>query len=253
MSEKSVSLGILDDRPEDREHLREILMKYGAANGIRVYVRTFGTGDEFLREYEPYLYTAVFLDIYLEQGTGIEVAEEIRTQDPDTLLIFMTISEDHRADGFRVHAFDYLEKPLSPEDVYRVMDDILRRSTAVIPSLTFSSGRKEYQIPYSEIEAVCTSGHYLDITDRFGETYRTRMTFSGVSELLLADRRFLMIIRGVVVNMDYIEGFENGTCHLAGDLHIPCNRRKERQLERIWQNYMFVKMRRETMEKGWNA
>lgn len=253
MNERSIHLGILDDRQEDRERLHTILTEYGAVNGIRVHVSSFAAGEELLKNYEPYLYTAVFLDIYLEQGTGIEVAREIRKRDPDTLLIFMTISEDHRAEGFRVHAFDYLEKPLLPEEVYRVMDDILRCSTAVIPCLTFSSSRTEYRIPYSEIVAVCTAGHYLDITDRFGETYHTRMTFSGVSELLLEDRRFLLIIRGVVVNMDYVEAFGDGTCHLTGDLHIPCNRRKEKQLERIWQNYMFAKMRREAMEKGGNA
>lgn len=109
MNERSIHLGILDDRQEDRERLHTILTEYGAVNGIRVHVSSFAAGEELLKNYEPYLYTAVFLDIYLEQGTGIEVAREIRKRDPDTLLIFMTISEDHRAEGFRVHAFDYLE------------------------------------------------------------------------------------------------------------------------------------------------
>jgi len=66
-----------------------------------------------------------------------------------------------------------------------------------------------------------------------------------VANPLGEDKRFLLVNRGVLVNMDYILHFDGGTCVMTGEVIFPVNLRKSKLMEQTWQNYMFTKVRNE--------
>ena len=72
------------------------------------------------------------------------------------------------------------------------------------------------------------------IHSRRKKVYRTRMTLSSVWSQLEPDGRFLQILRGVVVNMDYITDIADNTCRLQGDLLLPVSIRNRDRVERLW-------------------
>ncbi|MGI6721986.1 MAG: LytR/AlgR family response regulator transcription factor [Anaerovoracaceae bacterium] len=240
-----LNIAIVYDRKDDREELSNILRAYAATVGEKLSIKHFESAETLLDNYQPFLYTIIFLDIYMSGMTGMQAAEAIRETDGDTILIFLTTSKEHRADALHNHAFDYLEKPTDRAQVFRIMDDILRRKTSLEDSLTFSMNRIPYTICYRDIMAVSSSSHSVLIYDKEGREYRPRLSFTGISEELLKDRRFLPIIRGVIVNMDFIQDFRNGVCFLERKMEFPCNLRKEKQLIQTWQNYNFQKLRNE--------
>ena len=244
-----MNIAIVDDAQNEIDNLKSILMDYASIHQLDIKLNCFPSAEKLLADYRPFQYTVIFMDIYMEEMTGIQAAEHIRSVDSDTLLVFLTTSMEHMPDAFRCHAFDYIPKSAGSEQIFRVMDDILKKITVSVPRLTFSSDRKNYSIPYGDIVAIRTSDHYLEITERSGTTYHPRMTFSSVSELLASDNRFLQIIRGVLVNMDYIINFKDGSCYLEGDIHLPINVRNKQKIEQIWKNYVFNKIRHESAER----
>ena len=240
-----MNIAIVEDNREDREALEALLRSYAAIHRADFETTHFSDAGLLLSAYQPLQYTVIFLDIFLEGTSGLEAANEIRRQDKDTILIFITTSDEHQADALHVHAFDYITKPISQEDIYRVMDDILSQYTAAdTRRLTFTSSRKEYSLAYSEI------ANYQEILDKYGESYKTRMTFSAVSGELAQDSRFLRILRGIFVNMDYVTGFRDGTCLLYNSPPLPLNVRYARQIEQVWKNYTFSKLRTEALRSG---
>lgn len=245
-----MNIAIVDDMEQERTRLRDILRDYAAVTGMDLELNCFACADALLKDYRPLTYTVIFMDIFMDGTGGMEAAEKIYAADSDTLLIFFTSSEDYMSRAFLVHAFDYIRKPFDAERIFRVMDDILKKRTAETKRLAFSSDRRDYLIPYSEIMAVRTFDHYLEITTGKGMTYRTRMTFAAAANQLSEDRRFLPILRGVLVNMDYILHFSGGTCYLEGGLHLPINVRNSKKIERTWRNYVFAKIRNESMERS---
>ena len=245
-----MNIAIVDDLNEERENIKKLLLSYAETNKQEFNIQEFSSAEELLADYQPLLYTVIFLDIFMDGQTGLSAAEQIRRSDTDTFLVFLTTSAEHLSDAFMARAFDYILKPADPGRVFRVMDDILKRTLADEKRLSFSCNREDYSLSYSDIMAVCTSDHYLVITDRRGTSYTTRMTFSTISDLLLQDSRFLTIIRGVLVNMEYIIDLKGGTCHMEHDLHLAYGLRQEKKLIHIWQNYMFAKLRKEAMERG---
>lgn len=243
-----MNVAVVDDRTEEREKLKRLLAEYAAESGTELRVSGFPDAESFLESYQPYLYTVIFLDIYLDGMTGLDCAEQIRRIDRDSALVFLTTSEEHRADAFSVHAFDYLCKPVGRDRLFRMMDEVLRRD-ADSQSLCFNGGHGEVRLNYGDVVSVSSDGHYLEIRSGGGEVYKTRMLFSAAQELLCRDARFLPILRGVLVNMDYIRGFDKGVCRLDDGVSLPLNLRSQKALEQRWQNYLFARLRREAMEK----
>lgn len=182
--------------------------------------------------------------------TGIEAAEKIRQTDSSVILIFLTTSEEHRADAFRCHAYDYLVKPVQKKSLFRTMDDILRLNTAPeAEQLMFSSQRRSYSIAYADLVFIRTESNetnYLEISECSGSIYRTRMTFSMVKDILSKDRRFLQIQRGVLINLEHLAFIKDTCCVMDNGQSLPISVKKEKEIRQIWQNYMFDNIRRQS-------
>ncbi len=242
-----MNIAIIDDAAEEIKEVTALLKQYAALNQIEIEIDRFSCAEAFLKKYRPLLFTVIFMDIYMEGMTGIEAAERIRETDRSVALIFLTTSEEHRPDAFRCHAYDYLTKPVQKDSLFRTMDDLLRiRTETGGQKLIFSSNRREYSLPYSEITCVRTESNgsnYLEIMDAFGNSYRTRMTFSSVSRQLTEDSRFILLQSCVLVNLEHIALLKENCAVLAGGEQLPFSGRKAREIRRVWQNYMFANIR----------
>ena len=251
----NMNIAVVDDISEERKDLICALNDYAVSSGISIDFREFGSAEELLDGYRPYLFTVIFMDIYMDGMTGIEAAEKIRSMDRRALFIFLTTSDAHMARALKLHAFDYLEKPATRERIFSVMDDLLEQHTQSIsaeePRLSFISGRNEVSLPYRDIVLICTSDrNYLDITDSKGNTYKTRLTFREAENRLSADDRFLTMNRGVIANMDYISGISKGICHIKDGEQIPINLKGSEEIGQIWTNYKFNQIRLDQRKMG---
>lgn len=63
----------------------------------------------------------VFLDIRMPRESGLELAHGLAQQAAPPLVIFVTAYDTHAVDAFRVHALDYLLKPLDDADLARAL------------------------------------------------------------------------------------------------------------------------------------
>ena len=247
-----MNIALTDDLPREREKIRRIVRDYAAAKRVRIDVSPFGSAEELLRDYRPFQYTAVFLDIYMDGMDGIDAARRIKEADRDAMIVFLTSSKEHMPDAWRLHVFEYVEKPITEEKLFPVLDDILCRVTPTsVPHFSFFSQGTERSVSYDDLVMVGTdTPNYLEVTDRSGEMRQTRMTFAEASDILLKDKRFLLVRRGVIVNMAFIENFDNSRCFLSAASSVPISPRNRKKLEQSWNNYLLDKIREEHPRGG---
>ncbi len=242
-----MNIAIIDDVPDEIKEVTALLKQYAALNQIEIEIDRFSGAEAFLKKYRPLLFTVIFLDIYMEGMTGIEAAQRIRETDSSVALIFLTTSEEHRADAFRCHAYDYLTKPVQKDSLFRTMDYLLRIQTETEgQKLLFSSNRREYILPYSEIKSIRTESNgsnYLEIMDVSGNTYRARMTFSSVSRQLMEDSRFILLQPCVLVNLEHIAMLKENCAVLVGGEQLAFSARRAKEIRHVWQNFMFANIR----------
>ncbi|MCR4642781.1 MAG: LytTR family DNA-binding domain-containing protein [Lachnospiraceae bacterium] len=240
-----MNIAIVDDEKKESGALEEVLREYVSANGNKAVIDIYESAEEFLGQYEPFMYTVIYLDIYMKGMSGVDAAARIREKDAEALIVFVTSSADHMQEALKLHAYDYVEKPVEKERVFHLMDDIMRRRADGTKGIDFVSERQEHHLPFDDIISLCANGHSVEIVDKEGNHYQPYVTFASLEKPLSADKRFLTINRGVIVNMDCIQGFAGGLCRMNNGESFPAKQKSFRQLEQIWQNYMFCRLRDE--------
>ena len=243
-----MNIAIVDDEQDQINSLTSLLKEYAAINRLEITLSPFHSGEELLSGYHPYAYTALFLDIYMEGMSGIEAAKKLLLKDRSAIIVFLTSSDEYMPEAFSLHTYDYIPKPANKERIFRVMDDILMRVTEGINDkmLTIKDISYDVSIPYGRILSIRTSKpNYLDIYVISGEEYHARMTFSEAAKTVSQDNRFLLIMRGCLVNMDHIDRIMGGSCIMNDGSVLPVNLRSERELSETFNNYTIDRIRNE--------
>lgn len=99
----------------------------GFLSGAHTVVGTAGTAEraiELTRETDP---DVVVMDLRLEEGTGIEATEEIKSSRPETTIIVSTVSVDQeiRQRVFEAGAEGYLNKPYTKAELLDAIEENL--------------------------------------------------------------------------------------------------------------------------------
>ena len=112
---------VIDDEVLAAEHISRLLRK----SGFTVYC--FTNPFEAL-EYDPIRYADVFyLDIEMPEISGLKLAENIRDVNMDCEIVFITGHNQYALEAFDVSALDYLLKPVTPGQVERSIERIIKR------------------------------------------------------------------------------------------------------------------------------
>lgn len=238
-----MNIAIVDDMLMEIELLKEILADYNASHTVELTVDSFQSVNSFLEAFRPYSYSLIFMDIYMDEMSGVDATREIRKVDRDVPLVFLTTSSNHMPEAFSFHAYDYITKPATPARIYQLMDDITKlNGDSEDMYFDFVIDHINHHLAYSDIMAIRTTvANYLEIIDKDGNAYKIRQTFSAVSEMFEYDSRFLLLLRGILVNMDYIVNLYDNSCELQHDIMLPVNVRYFRKICQTYNNYCFIK------------
>ena len=162
-----MNIAIVDDLSYENDKLKNILNEYAAINKIALKTDEYNNGESFLKNYSPYAYTIVFLDIFMDGLSGVDIAKIIRKSDTDTIIVFLTSSVEHMADAFSIHAYDYIIKPTCKKKLFRVMDDILHNHTTFFSDkFSFTTEGQSYALAYPDIVSVITAEHTIVLSPR---------------------------------------------------------------------------------------
>lgn len=113
---------VVDDSPESRDLMNEILSRYEVQEIIKA-----ATGEEAIEKYREAKPDVVLLDLILPEMDGIEVLKQIISMDNDAKVIMITgrEQEDIKEKCINAGAKDYLLKPFSPKMIWKKVKENL--------------------------------------------------------------------------------------------------------------------------------
>jgi two-component system LytT family response regulator len=210
----------VDDEPLVRERLRTLLADHADVEVVGE-VADGPAALEAVREMTP---DVVFLDIQMPGLSGLEVAEVWRGEGSLPIIIFVTAFDQFAVEAFRLHALDYLTKPIDPERFAESLGrarDLLRRPNreeldgriqamlemherrqSVRPHLVVRERERYVLVPTSEIHCLEATGNYVRVQCERA-SHLLRSTLSAV-EARLDPQRFLRIHRSWIVNLEQV-------------------------------------------------
>lgn len=102
---------VIDDEKQIREGLKILLSRISQID-IVGEASTIDTGKEIIEQQNPDL---VLLDIQLKNKTGFDLLDSLKTI--NFHVVFITAYNEYTLKAFKYNAFDYLLKPIDPEEL----------------------------------------------------------------------------------------------------------------------------------------
>lgn len=124
---KTVTIIVCDDDRALQEILRGKIEKMCREADVGCRIVCCDSGEEILDLRVEEAPDILFLDIQMPGKSGMEIAEELRKQRRDTILIFVTALSEYVYEAFDVGAFHYLVKPFSDDKLKEVLGKALRQ------------------------------------------------------------------------------------------------------------------------------
>lgn len=150
---------------EDEKNLGETLSEYLEALGYDcAWAKSKQEGQDFFKKLDP---RVVLMDIGLPDGNGLELAKDLRAQNKNFVLLFLSAQNDPetRVEGLEIGAEDYITKPFALKELVLRLERILKYQTKL------NSGPVEIvhgplRIWFKRFEVQDAQGHILPLSQK---------------------------------------------------------------------------------------
>lgn len=124
-----IKIAICDDEKEICSKVESTILRFAEEEKIKVEINVFYLAQKLLEHMKnDHRFDLIFLDIEMEQLTGIELGNLVRNEfnDDDTRIVYISWNEGHAMDLFRIRPYHFLVKPIEDHrnDIKKIIRDV---------------------------------------------------------------------------------------------------------------------------------
>ena len=227
-----IKAAIVDDETTCIESLESFLHKYSFEKDIQFLLDSFSDPSAFQARFDC-RYDLVFLDILMPHLSGMDLAKEIRSKDPDVMIVFITSSTEYAIGGYAVNAYDYIVKPLNFYEFSMKMDRILVHLKEKVDrkgSIVIKSENGLVKLNYADIIYIESRKHNVVFHTREGDY----MKYSPIKNIYasLPKDLFVQFNSGYVANLFYVDKIDGDSLVLRlpdREITLPVSRARKKE------------------------
>ncbi|GHU43965.1 DNA-binding response regulator [Clostridia bacterium] len=215
-----MKIAICDDNEMFRETLEKTLRSFPELPG-KTLIKQFSSGDDLIENYNTgNHFDIIFLDIEMPGRNGLETGNEIRRQDEDAVIIFLTSFDQYIYNSLKIEVFDYLLKPAENHDIHEVLQRALTKYQRRHCSVEVKWQETRHILQANNI--VYVEGYYEHVTfytnsrndDGSLQKYKCVAKLDDYA-VKLSSYGFLQCHQSFLVNMKYITDIGKRTITLS--------------------------------------
>ena len=208
-----MQIAICDDEMNIRELISDKVLKQFPEAEVDFY----SSGDELLLADK--LIDILFLDIQMSGKNGMETARDLRKKNKNTIIIFVTATEEYVFQAFDVGAFHYIVKPI--ED--KKFTDVLCRAVDELNTqemYTHAPEERHLMINNGGVHIKVTIDDivYAEVFNRKVVIHKLNETieyYGKMSDLeSVVGDNFFRSHRAYLINFKYVEKYDASTIYL---------------------------------------
>lgn len=173
---------------------------------IEIKLETFSEGKALLERYKKEPFQAVFLDISMPDVDGFQAAAELKAQNKEVVIIFVTSMDDLVYESFDYQPFHFIRKGKS-ESLNKQLAHVVEKLIVYKKSYD----KLEIAVPYGNAEEIAVSSiviiqsekNYLEYELSDGRSLRVRESLNAAEEKLKG-YQFIRISNRALVNLSYV-------------------------------------------------
>ena len=211
-----MQIAVCDDEKEIRDMLAEKIRKWYPKAALSLYQ----SGNELLlSDKQPDI---LLLDIQMPEKNGMETAKELRKNNKEIIIIFVTALDDFVFQAFDVRAFHYLVKPFNDKKFAEVLQNAIRqfedrkklkvaKIKKEVPNLMISTRGKHIIVNIEDIV-------YAEVFDRKVIIHTMDLDIEYYGKMKELEKKvgdeFYRPHRAYLVNFNFIKKYDATTIYL---------------------------------------
>jgi len=235
-----IRIGICDDSPAFLQQTKFMIDHWD--DGPRgIHTELFEDADAMIQAHRQTPFDILLLDVVMPLLDGIQAARELREEDKNVKIVFLTSSAEYAVDSYEVKASNYLLKPLSPDKFFACLDELTRELAHTTPALLVRSGDSTHHLLLSEIEYVEAHNKQSLFYLIDGRTLISPEPMYSYQETLSAENGFFRCHRSYIVNMDRIDTFTPKEALMRSGCRVPIARNSHKDFSAAYFAALFGK------------
>lgn len=195
--------------------------------------------DIFLDSKEAYscnnYYDIAFLDISMEQYSGIEIAKQLKKINPYIVIFIITSYDKYLDDAMDLNVFRYIRKPLDKKRLKNGLLKALEQIDNNIITFYLKQGEEIKNVFSNDIVFIETVGRSTRVVTVNGE-YISGNKMEFWKEKLVASF-FYRVHKSFIINMKHISDYKRDTVGLLGKYSVPIAYRKQADFRQFFFDY----------------
>lgn len=245
---------IIDDSPQARKLLSLMLEEYSDVIEVVDEAENAIQGFDCIKNNHPHI---AFLDIEMPGKSGIQLAEQIVSENINTFIIFTTAYNEYALKAFRLSAIDYLLKPINEmhleEAIQKVKKIIPQQETrklktfianyddALPKTLSIPSTNGYIFTKIDDILYIKADGSYTHIYCQNEKPITVSKNLKYFETALEGYTQFLRVHRSFLINLQNVKKFDKqnrGTIIMTDEAHIDLARERRDDFFEAINKYM---------------
>jgi len=232
-----MKLVILDSITTDRNNLIIFLERYFQKRLIDFSLHEYSFHKTMFERvnFKSEKLPCCFINLSESEQNGFEIGLKIREMNQDSIIFFTSNSTKHAAEAYQMQADGYFLKPIRNNELEASLDKSLKNINFIYKKIQIRSEYMTMNIPLKDII-------YIEVFNKTCIIYTKQKTItSSISLSELEDRLkkegFLRCHKSYLVNMQYIEEYNNFGFFLTNKQFIPISKRerlKHRETHLNW-------------------
>ncbi|MEG0941907.1 MAG: LytTR family DNA-binding domain-containing protein, partial [Oscillospiraceae bacterium] len=239
--EKILKIAVVDDSSADRECLSSYISRFAFEHNYEIDVSLHCLGENFLEDADFSSLDLVFLDIYMGEKTGMDVAKIMRSSGFSGKIVFCTTTAKYALEGYSVGATDYILKPYTYEKIEKLLTDIAKMLNEKVLSILIKDGRQWCKISVCDILYTENHANYVYIYTP-SEMHSVRMSFLEMEATLAQYNGFIKCDRGIMVNLHNVREIHGNLISMNNGTIVTISRRNVAQVNEQYLSFIFREM-----------
>ena len=238
-----LKIAICDDRKEDRERMNQYVQQFCQEGVLQAEIKVFDHPDDLLcacEKFRPHIY---ILDIVMPMVNGIQVARELRWNQPDAQIVFATSEESFALESFDVNPVNYIVKPVKRDKLFETLRLAMKRINLEEENTVTIKVKGGYRtLHLGDIMYLDYRNHVVTYHLLSGETISTSTLRIGFAEYLMQyheENGIVLCHESVAVNIKSIDKLTKTNLMVRNQEILPVAKSRYAQIAEKYMNYRF--------------
>ena len=227
-------IALCDDQPAALDALQVLLHQWETEHGIVLRCRTFHSAAELVDAAQREPFSLYFLDVVMPLLDGIGTAREIRLNDRNVRIVFLTSSPEFAVDSYSVKASNYLLKPLDEDKLRLCLEELWEQYHSNARCIDIKSANTVHRIALPDIAFMEAQNKHVQFTFIDGSSILSSEPLYSYEERLALEDGFFKCSRSYIVNMHQIESYCAKEITMRSGFRIPISRNRHREFEEAY-------------------